>query len=374
MTDDHRLMTAALSLARRGLGQTWPNPAVGCILGHITPDGGVRMVGQGWTQPGGRPHAEAMALAEAGPLAHGATAWVTLEPCAHHGQTPPCADALIAAGLRHCVVAVADPDPRVNGRGLARLRAAGITVTENIGREAALDLNRGFFIRQALGRPWVALKVAASLDGRIALANGSSQWITGTAARAWGHGLRASFDGILAGTGTLLQDDPALTCRLPGLERRHPQRILLDRQGRLSPAARALTAPGPRPWLVTARPDHPAADTADLIVLTPDPDTGRLPLPELLQELGRRGLTRLLVEGGGVLGTALLQAGCVDELFWFTGPVLLGADSVSAVGMMGLASLPAGWHVRERHSFSDDQVIILRADAQETHLGTPENG
>lgn len=351
---DTRLMTTALTLARRGLGQVWPNPAVGCV---ITQDN--RVVGQGWTQPGGRPHAETVALAEAGAEARGGTAYVTLEPCAHHGRTPPCAAALIAAGIHRCVVALRDPDPRVAGRGIAQLRAAGVQVTEDVQAADALALNRGFFKRLATGRPWVAVKVAASLDGRIALGNGSSRWITGPEARAYGHWLRASFDAIMAGTGTLSADDPELTCRLPGMAARSPLRILLDRQGVVPPTARALAAPdGPRPWLVTAHPAHPAADRADIIRF--DGAADDLPLPALLTELGQRGVTRLLVEGGGRLVTTLLQQDLVDEIFWFAAPTLLGADSLPAVGALGLAALPSGWTVTGRRSFGVDQLLILQ--------------
>ncbi len=354
---DARLMTTALTLARRGLGQVWPNPAVGCVL--VAPDN--RIVGQGWTQPGGRPHAETVALAEAGAAAHAATAYVTLEPCAHHGHTPPCADALIAAGIRHCVVALRDPDPRVAGRGIARLVAAGIAVTEGVEHAAARALNRGFLQRLQTGRPWVAVKVAASLDGRIALESGASRWITGPQARAYGHWLRASFDAIMAGTGTIAVDDPELTCRLPGLAGRSPLRILLDRQGILPPESRALsTDDGMRPLLVTAHPAHPAAGKADILQLRADATA--VPLPEVLAELGQRGLTRLLVEGGARLVTALILEDLVDEIFWFGAPKLLGADALPALGALALQTLPPCWKVIERRSLGPDQLFILRKD------------
>jgi diaminohydroxyphosphoribosylaminopyrimidine deaminase/5-amino-6-(5-phosphoribosylamino)uracil reductase len=241
-------MDAALSLARRGLGRVWPNPAVGCVL--VARGGsGSRVVGRGWTQPGGRPHAEAEALARAGDQARGATAYVTLEPCSHYGKTPPCAEALVAAGVQRVVAAIEDPDPRVSGRGLKALQAAGIEVAVGTGAAAALEINAGFLTRIAHGRPMVALKLATTLDGRIALANGASRWITGSEARQRAHLLRANHDAILVGTGTVAADDPQLTCRLAGLEGRSPVRVVLDRSLRLPAAARVFDGAVPT-WVV----------------------------------------------------------------------------------------------------------------------------
>ncbi|MCK5275514.1 MAG: bifunctional diaminohydroxyphosphoribosylaminopyrimidine deaminase/5-amino-6-(5-phosphoribosylamino)uracil reductase RibD, partial [Alphaproteobacteria bacterium] len=217
-------MRAALALAGRGLGRVWPNPAVGCVL--VDRDG--RVTGRGWTQPGGRPHAETEALARAGGAAKGATAYVTLEPCVHHGQTPPCADALIEAGVARVIAATEDPDPRVKGGGLGRLRDAGIAVEAGLLREEAELLNAGYLMRQREGRPVVTLKLATTLDGRIATHAGESRWITGEAARARGHMMRARHDAIMVGIGTALADNPTLTCRLPGLEDRSPVRIVVD--------------------------------------------------------------------------------------------------------------------------------------------------
>src|SRR5262245_12025323 len=246
-------MRAALGLAARGLGRTWPNPAVGCVLVR---EG--RVVGRGWTQPGGRPHAETEALGRAGDAARGATAYVSLEPCSHTGKTPPCADALIAAGIGRVVAAVEDPDPRVSGRGLARLRDAGIAVTTGVCAAEADELNAGFFMRVKLGRPLVSLKLATSLDGRIATHTGDSRWITGEAARRRAHLLRATHDAILVGTGTALADDPALTCRLPGLGERSPVRVVLDRQLRLPAATKLLaTAREVLTWIVTTAASDP---------------------------------------------------------------------------------------------------------------------
>src|SRR5438876_2801019 len=251
---DLQAMRAALGLACRGLGRVWPNPAVGCV---IAKEG--RVVGRGWTQPGGRPHAETEALARAGTAANGATAYVTLEPCCHWGRTPPCADALIAAGLSRVVVALEDPDPRVVGGGLARLRAAGIAVETGLGAADAAEINAGFLQRLRLGRPLVTLKLATSLDGRIATTSGESRWITGPAARERAHLLRATHDAILVGTDTVIADNPELTCRLPGLDAHSPVRVVIDRHLRIPLDARVFAAARQTPcWVVT--PD--AADPA----------------------------------------------------------------------------------------------------------------
>ncbi|MBT3397327.1 MAG: bifunctional diaminohydroxyphosphoribosylaminopyrimidine deaminase/5-amino-6-(5-phosphoribosylamino)uracil reductase RibD, partial [Alphaproteobacteria bacterium] len=216
-------MRSALALAQRGLGQVWPNPSVGCVL---VKDG--HPIGRGWTQPGGRPHAETEALARAGDRARGATAYVTLEPCAHHGETPPCAAALVEAGVAKVVVACRDPDTRVNGGGIDALKSAGIDVVEGVLETDAIDLNIGFFTRVQSDRPMVTLKLAASIDGRIATSAGKSKWITGPGARAHGHGLRARHDAVLVGAGTVNADDPELTCRLPGMTGRSPVRVILE--------------------------------------------------------------------------------------------------------------------------------------------------
>lgn len=335
-------MDAALALARRGLGRVWPNPAVGCVL--VARDGaGSRVVGRGWTQPGGRPHAETEAMARAGDLARGATAYVTLEPCSHHGKTPPCAAALIAAGVRRVVAAVEDPDPRVSGRGLAALRAADIEVDLGTGATEAREINAGFLTRLAQGRPMVALKLATTLDGRIALANGASRWITGPEARQRAHLLRATHDAILVGTGTVAADDPQLTCRLAGLEERSPVRIVLDWSLRLALTARVFDGAAPT-WVVHG-PDADAARTEGLrkkgieLLEIPTGADGKLDLAQLFARLGERGLTRVLVESGGKLAAALLQAGLVDQLYWFRAGAIIGGDGRAAVADLGLQDL-----------------------------------
>ena len=339
-SSDLQAMRAALALARRGLGNVLPNPAVGCV---IVADGTV--VGRGWTQPGGRPHAETEALSRAGAAAQGATAYVSLEPCAHWGRTPPCADALIAAGLRRVVVALEDPDPRVAGAGLARLRAAGIAVETGLGAAEAGEINAGFFHRVRLGRPLVTLKLATSLDGRIATASAESRWITGEPARERAHLLRATHDAILVGTGTVLRDDPQLTCRLPGLAQRSPVRVALDATLRIPPEARIIAEARQTPtWLVTLRSADRARRKAlrdagvDIVAAAPDA-AGHIDLAVALRRLGERGLTRLLVEGGGRLAASLLRAGLVDRLVWLHAPLLLGGDAVPAIAALGLDKL-----------------------------------
>ncbi|MGE0259414.1 MAG: bifunctional diaminohydroxyphosphoribosylaminopyrimidine deaminase/5-amino-6-(5-phosphoribosylamino)uracil reductase RibD [Alphaproteobacteria bacterium] len=337
---DRQIMVAALGLARRGLGNVWPNPAVGCVIVN-----GGRIVGRGWTQPGGRPHAETDAIARAGGAARGATAYVTLEPCAHWGKTPPCADALIAAGVARVVAAMEDPDPRVAGGGLARLHAAGIAVESGLCAGEAAETNAGFFQRVRLGRPLVTLKLASSLDGRIATASGESRWITGSEARERTHLLRSTHDAILVGTATVLADDPQLTCRLPGLAHRSPVRVALDRSlviplhSHLVAEARQVPT-----WLVTGPGSDPKRSDAlrhagvEIIDAAPYAER-RIDLFDTLRLLGQRGLTRLLVESGGRLAAALLLAGLVDRLVLLHAPLLLGGDGVPAVAALGLGAL-----------------------------------
>ena len=331
-------MAHALRLAARGLGNVWPNPAVGCVIIR----GGL-VVGRGWTQPGGRPHAEVRALAQAGPLARGATAYVTLEPCAHHGQTPPCAEALIFAGVARVVTALTDPDPRVSGKGHAMLRAVGIAVVEGVLADQAARLNAGFLKRVTRGFPFVTLKLAATLDGRTATATGESRWITGPAARRKVHALRMTHDAVMVGSGTALADDPDLTVRDMGAVRQ-PVRIVLDRMLRHSPGSRlGRTARAHPVWLLhgatapeTARKTW-AETGATLIEVTET--NGQLDLHAALQALAAKGLTRILSEGGSTLAAALVQAGLVDELALFSGAALIGAEGHPALGPLSLATL-----------------------------------
>jgi diaminohydroxyphosphoribosylaminopyrimidine deaminase/5-amino-6-(5-phosphoribosylamino)uracil reductase len=337
---DRRFMAAALELAGRGLGTVWPNPAVGCV---IVRDGIV--VGRGWTRPGGRPHAETEALAAAGDWARGGTAYVTLEPCSHHGQTGPCADALAAAGIARVVVAIADPDARVSGEGIARLTGHGILVETGLMESAAAELNQGYLMRTEIGRPLVTLKLAVSLDGRIAAHTGDSQWITGEDARAASHGLRAAHDGVAVGIGTVLSDDPHLTCRLPGLPLRHPARIVFDSRLRL-PLTRQLvvTAADIPTWIVTlaetvevGAPERAQAlaDLGVTLVAVSGGEAGRISIDAALSALGEAGLTRVLVEGGGKLASAFLLEDRVDRVVLFRGPSIIGGDGIAAIAGLG---------------------------------------
>jgi diaminohydroxyphosphoribosylaminopyrimidine deaminase/5-amino-6-(5-phosphoribosylamino)uracil reductase len=331
-------MAHALRLAARGLGNVWPNPAVGCVIGK---DGIV--VGRGWTQPGGRPHAEVRALEQAGPLAEGATAYVTLEPCAHHGHTPPCANALIAAKVARVVTALTDPDPRVSGKGHALLRAAGIAVTEGVLTNEATHINAGFLKRVTQGLPFVTLKLAASLDGRTATATGESRWITGPEARRRVHAMRLSHDAVMVGSGTALADDPDLTVRDMGAVRQ-PVRIVFDRLLKHSPESRlGRTAKDHPVWLIHGPAAPEAARKswkATGATLIEVPETyGHLDLTAALQTLATKGLTRILIEGGSKVAAALVKAGLVDELAIFTGGVLIGSEGHPLLDLLGLKLL-----------------------------------
>ena len=338
--DDARFMALALRLAERGLGRTWPNPTVGCVVvkdGHI--------VGRGWTQDGGRPHAEVEALRRAGAAALGATAYISLEPCAHYGWTPPCTMAVLHAGVKRVVAATRDPDPRVNGQGLAQLRQAGVEVEEGLCRAEAEALNAGFFRRLDANRPLVTLKLATSIDGRIATRTGHSQWITGEEARARAHWLRATHDAIMIGSGTALADDPSLTCRLRGLGASSPVRIVLDGRLRLPTGANLVRTAHDVPTWVVTRADTSGARIEVLrergvqVLQVPTDAEGRLEPGAVLGLLAGRGLTRVLVEGGAVLAASLLRARLVDRLVWFQAPILIGGDGMAALGELEVEEL-----------------------------------
>jgi diaminohydroxyphosphoribosylaminopyrimidine deaminase / 5-amino-6-(5-phosphoribosylamino)uracil reductase len=359
---DLRAMRAALALARRELGAVWPNPAVGCVV--ISGDG--RVVGRGWTQPGGRPHGETEALRRAGEAARGGTAYVSLEPCCHWGRTPPCTGALIAAGVQRVVIALEDPDPRVAGEGVRRLRAAGLAVETGLCAREAAEINAGFFCRLQLGRPLVTLKLAASLDGRIATRLGESQWITGPPARQRAHALRAAHDAIMVGTGTVIVDDPQLTCRLPGLAARSPVRVVIDRHLRIPPTMQLIAgARDVATWILTLASADPArrqallADGVVIVDIEPEPD-GSIAAAAALRALGERGITRLLVEGGGQLAAALVRARLVDRLICVHAPMLIGGDGMPAIAPFGLDQL-AGAPSFERLSTETVGADVLTA-------------
>ncbi|MFN7002919.1 MAG: bifunctional diaminohydroxyphosphoribosylaminopyrimidine deaminase/5-amino-6-(5-phosphoribosylamino)uracil reductase RibD [Roseinatronobacter sp.] len=330
---DRRFMRLAIALGQRGLGHVWPNPAVGCVLVR---EG--RVLARGWTQPGGRPHAEAMALD--GCDARGATAYVSLEPCAHHGKTPPCSQALIDAGVARVVTALTDPDPRVAGRGHAMLRAAGIEVVEGVEAAAARAANAGFLLRVTEGRPFVTLKLALTLDGRIATAAGESRWITGPDARRMVHAMRARHDAVLVGAGTARADDPDLRVRGLGVAHQ-PVRVVVARGLELDASGRLGQSAGEAPvWLLhgtgasEARCAAWAATGTEVIAL--DDGFGAL---EMMQALAARGLTRVFCEGGGELAASLLRVGLVDELVVFAAGKLIGAEGRAGVGPLGLEGL-----------------------------------
>lgn len=349
---DRRYMAAAIRLSRRHLGQTGTNPSVGTL---IVKDGVI--VGRGVTAIGGRPHAETQALAEAGNRARGATAYVTLEPCAHHGRTPPCADALVAAGIARVVGAAADPDPRVAGRGYAILRDAGIVVTENVGADAAADLMAGYLIRSLRKRPEVVLKLAISADGMIGRSGEGQVAITGAVARAQVHRMRAETDAILIGVGTAMADDPELTVRLPGMADRSPERIVLDPLARMPVSLKLVATARQVPTRVAIGPEAPADRVAALRnegvgIIASETVNGRVALPELLDDLAARGISTLMVEGGAAVAGSFLAEGLVDRLVRFMSPVTIGQGGIAAPA--AALGTPAGMIRRAAWRFGDD--------------------
>src|SRR3984885_8049385 len=339
--EDIAHMRSALALARRGLGNTWPNPSVGCV---VVKDG--RVVGRAVTAPGGRPHAEPAALDIAGTAARGATVYVTLEPCCHWGRTPPCTDALTAAGVARVVIGTRDPDPRVDGPGIAKLRAAGIAVDEGILQDEADEVASGFRARVRLGRPAVTLKLASTLDGRIATKSGESRWITGEAARRAAHALRGRHDAVMVGVGTVLADNPDLTCRLPGFRPTPIVRVVADSHLRTSMTSRLVATARDTPtWMLIrhgtdATRRHAFADVGIRLIEVAGAEAG-VDLQAGLLALGTAGITRLLVEGGAQVAAALLRGGLVDRIAWFHAPAVMGADAWPAVQAFGIDRLDA---------------------------------
>jgi diaminohydroxyphosphoribosylaminopyrimidine deaminase / 5-amino-6-(5-phosphoribosylamino)uracil reductase len=334
---DQRFMQLALTLGRRGLGRSWPNPAVGAVL---VKDGVI--IGRGWTQASGRPHAETEAIARAGVAARNATLYVTLEPCSHFGKTPPCADAIIAAGITRVVSAIEDPNPEVAGQGHARLRASGITVDIGLGAAEAARDHAGHFRRFRDKRPHVILKLAVSSDDKIAEAGHKPVAITGEAAKARVHLLRAQCDAVMVGIGTVQSDDPLLTCRLPGMEAHSPVRVVLDRSLRISGTSRLVQSARQTPlWVMTSTvAEAPAAAKlgaagAQVIRIPGTSTTPRLDVTAVLNVLAERGITTLLVEGGARVASSFVAAGLIDE-FW----LLRGRDSIGAGGVAALDALP----------------------------------
>lgn len=332
-------MRAALAFARRGLGTTWPNPSVGCV---IVRDG--RVVGRGTTAPGGRPHAEPIALGMAGEQAKGATVYVTLEPCCHWGRSAPCTEALIEARVARVVIAATDPDDRVNGQGLAKLEAAGIAVEAGLLEAEARETLIGFTSRITHGRPMVTLKLASTLDGRIASHGGESQWITGTPARRLAHAMRGRHDAVMVGVGTVLADNPDLTCRIPGFRPTPNVRIVADSHLRTPLTSRLLATASEVPtWFLLREGtnlsrEEAFVDVGATLIKIPGSPAG-VNLVAAFQALGTAGLTRVLVEGGGQLAAALLRADLVDRIAWFHAPAVMGGDGWPAVQAFGVETL-----------------------------------
>jgi diaminohydroxyphosphoribosylaminopyrimidine deaminase/5-amino-6-(5-phosphoribosylamino)uracil reductase len=334
---DERFMRLAVREGRRGLGRTSPNPPVGAVVVR-----GGAVVGRGYHRRAGLPHAEVDALRVAGPRARGATLYVTLEPCAHHGRTPPCTEAILAAGLRRVVVGVRDPNPTVRGDGLGRLRAAGVAVAHGVEVAACEELIAAFRKHVTTGLPWVTLKLAATLDGRIATSSGDSRWITGAVSRRFVHRLRAEHDAILVGAETVIHDDPDLTCRLRGAHT--PLRIVLDGRARIPPTARVVTSCDAVPTVVVVGRDAPAArvrrlERGGVEVVRLPASAGRISFRRVLRALGRRGLSSVLVEGGATVAAAAIAAGDVDRLLAFYAPMLIGADGRPMLGALGVRYL-----------------------------------
>ena len=357
---DKDFMAAALRLARRGLGRVWPNPAVGCVLVNDR-----CIIGSGWTGHGGRPHAEFEALKMASGAVLGATAYITLEPCAHEGETPSCARLLAQAGVKRVIFAAPDPDPRTNGAGAEILRLAGIEVVSGLLEDEARVLNKGFFLKETLGRPLVALKLATSKDGKIAEKEGKETRITGKQAREHSHHLRATHDAILVGIGTVLADDPDLTCRLPGLEEASPVRIILDTNLRLPMESRLVASAKEVPvWVVTEETEIPPAYKEKGVEILPLNNIKNI--KQVIEKITQKGITRLLVEGGAGINASFLESGLVDRVFWFTAPHLaIGAGGVPAFRDMDIArpeDLPGFKKDREQELGQDIVEIFERLD------------
>ena len=358
---DRRFMQLALTLGRRGLGRTWPNPAVGAV---VVKEGVI--VGRGWTQAGGRPHAEPEALKRAGAAARGATLYVTLEPCSHFGKSPPCADAVIAAGISRVVAAIEDPNPEVAGNGFAKLRAAGIAVDVGLFAAEAAHDHAGHIRRIRDQRPHVILKLAVSSDDKIAASGGKPVAITGEAARTRVHLLRAESDAILVGIGTVLADDPLLTCRLPGMEARSPVRVVLDRALRIPGNSRLVHSARETPlWVITSELAEAAAVMklggagAQVIRIAPTVAAGLDP-SAVLRALAERGITRLMVEGGARVASSFVAADLADEIWLLRGPEAIGAEGVAALDALPLGAVtqsPA-FKVRASEALGKDMLTI----------------
>lgn len=358
---DRRFMELALRLAHRMLGRTAPNPAVGAV---IADEATGEVIARGWTQQGGRPHAEGHALARAGAQANGRTMYVTLEPCSHHGRTPPCADAIVAAGIRRVVCAIGDPNPEIAGRGLAVLREAGVAVDLGLCAEEARWMAAGHILRMTRDRPFVQLKIAVSGDGLIAPGDGAPRWVTGPEARGYAHLLRARADAILVGRKTVADDNPELTCRLPGLEARSPHRVILDANFRTPPSARMFATADRVPVTIfgAVGSKAPAYPRGVEVRRMPAGRDGRLGLHVVLESLAAEGITRVLVEGGPTIAGAFLAADLVDEVVIGHGTEKLGSIGRKPADDHGLEFLddPARWRTIDDRPIGADRLTVHR--------------
>ena len=357
-------MSLALTLGRRGLGRTWPNPAVGAVVVRV--DGGTPViVGRGTTQPGGRPHAETEAIRQAGERATGATLYVTLEPCSHYGKTPPCADAIIAAGISRVVSAIEDPNPEVAGRGHVRLRDAGVAVTVGVGAEEARRAHAGHIMRVTSGRPHVFLKLAVSADGKVGLAGRKPVAITGHAAWDRVHMMRAQHDAVLTGIGTVVSDNPLLTCRLPGMATRSPVRLVLDSDLRLPIASKLVLSAKTTPlWVMCSsqaqRDSESALADHGAEIFRVSGSEGKLDLMEVFQLLASRGITRLMVESGPKIAAAMIDAGLADEIALFRTEKTIGSDGLDALEGMPLTAITGSprFMLRDNDTVGDDRLEV----------------
>ena len=362
-SNDISQMRTALTIAQRGLGEVYPNPTVGCVL--VREDLNNLIVGRGWTQVGGRPHAEAEAIRKAGTMAHDSTAYVTLEPCSHYGETSPCTDALIKAGIKKVFLSVKDPDRRVSGTGIKRLKEAGIEVYVGLLKQEALQINKGFFSLVTKKRPMITWKIASSADGKIATKNGDSKWVTNDLSRKQGHLLRAEHDIILTSINTALEDDPELTCRLPGLMHRSPQPIVLDSQLRLPPTSKLMNGML-KPWIYTncQAPRERQLKLEELgakIFKIKRGASKELSLNQIILHLSDIGITRVLLECGGTLAKSFLQKGLIDQIYWYRSPIIIGSDGLAAVNTLNISTIKNSllFSHRNTYNFGSDTLSIF---------------
>lgn len=362
-TQDLSAMRLALALGKRGLGQCWPNPSVGVVIADSFTG---RIISCAWTGRGGRPHAEAIALTAAGEAARGATAYTTLEPCSHWGKTPPCADALLGSGIKRLVYGAVDPDPRVAGRGLGRLRTHGVDVSEGPLAREARWLSLGHALRVGAARPFIQLKLAVDADGMVPAGHGAPQWATGAEARAYAHLLRAEADAILVGSGAVLADDPELTCRLPSLSDRSPVRVLLSTSATLPRHAKLRREAAIHPVWIMCSPDAAAREKEDqegvsLIPVASGADN-RPDIHAVMRALAERGITRLLVEGGPAVAATLLHADLIDEAIIFTGAARAAGPTIRPFGVAGIAALKRreGLRIHGEREIGTDHLAVYR--------------